>query len=346
MTTIYINGRFLTQRLTGVQRYARQIVEALDRAALTGPPMILLAPAGTEFPLLQHIQTRHVGISRGHLWDQTEFCWAARDGVALSLASTGPVLHPNTAVAIHDAAIFRVPDAFSRTYRLAHKTLGWLLSKRSRLITVSEFSRSELHSVFGVPQDQILVAPNGHEHLSVTPDQAIVSKLGLDGQPYFLMLGSLTRNKNLALAVKALNHLPQGSARIVMVGDPQASVFGPLPLPDSADLVIAGRRTDAEIAGLMRAATAFVFPSRYEGFGIPPLEAMANDCPVLASTAAAVVETCGDAAEYFAAADETTLAQLMQHAVNDQAGGQAWRMGNVCRKDSRAVRGSGGSETR
>jgi glycosyltransferase involved in cell wall biosynthesis len=329
MRPVYINGRFLTQKMTGVQRYAHEIVRALDKLLETRRgdtvEVCLLAPPGAAFPELSNIRCRTVGMSSGHLWDQVDFAWAAREGVALCLASTGPVLHPRCLVAIHDAAIYRIPDAFSARYRLAHKALGQILARTATLITVSEFSRSELSQIFGVASDTIMVAPNGHEHLQISPDAQIIEKLGLTNTPFFVMVGSLTRNKNLAVAVKALNRLPPGSAKLVAVGDHKPSVFGHVPLPSSADLIAPGRLEDPEIAALLQQATAFVFPSLYEGFGIPPLEAMANNCPVFASTAEAVAETCGDAADYFCPHDDEQLADLYGWALADWHSDRTWR---------------------
>jgi glycosyltransferase involved in cell wall biosynthesis len=341
MRPVYINGRFLTQKMTGVQRYAREIVCALDKLlAKKGDATVdvcLLVPPGTTIPELANIRCKTVGMSSGHLWDQIDFAWAARDGVALCLASTGPVLHPRCVVAIHDAAIYRIPDAFSFRYRLAHKVLGQILARTANLVTVSEFSKSELSRIFGISDGAILVAPNGHEHLQILPNYRIVEKLGLSDTPFFLMVGSLTRNKNLAVAVKALNRLPPGSARLVAVGDHKPSVFGHVPLPSCPDLIAAGRLEDAEIAGLMRQATAFVFPSLYEGFGIPPLEAMANNCPVFASTAEAVVETCGNAVDYFSPHDDEQLAELYNWALADWHSDRGWREVQAGRGQRRLV---------
>lgn len=324
--TIYINGRFLTQTLSGVQRYANEIVRWIDRrvgAGRAANPYVLLTPHGARDAGLQHIEQKVVGRRGGHFWDQVEFAWAARKGAVLCLGATGPVALRRQLVVIHDAAVQRHPENFGKTYARVHDTIDRLLAQRAHLATVSHFSQCELAEVLGVPAQRIIVAKNGAEHLAITPDMGIVHRLSLGDSPYFLILGNIAPHKNLAVAIRALARLQPSPIRLVAVGRLDGSVFGHGHVPPKGPgLILPGRLDDAEVAGLMRSARALIFPSLYEGFGIPPLEAMANDCPVLASTAQAVQETCGDAAEYFDPHDDQALAQWMRQAAEDDG---TWR---------------------
>ncbi|MDP4021783.1 glycosyltransferase family 1 protein [Methylobacterium sp. NEAU 140] len=325
-TTVFLNGRFLTQSLTGVQRYAAEIVGALDRriaagavpAPLAGARWVLLTPDSARHALpLAAVTTRRVGRLRGHAWDQVELAWAARSGQLVSLANSGPVAHRRHTVVLHDAQVFRHPEFFGRAYRLAHGGLGHALARTARLATVSAFSRGELAQVLRVPPERIAVVPNSAEHFArVAPEPAILGELDLAGRRFFLVLGNLRANKNLAVALAALRHVPDPDLRLVVVGEGNARVFGGylagLDLARDPRVILAGRRSDGEVAVLFGAAQALVFPSLYEGFGVPPLEAMTCGCPVIASTASAVREVCGDAAAYFDPHDAAALAGLMR----------------------------------
>ncbi len=313
---IFINGRFLTQRLSGVQRFARELVIALDARLRSFDndgirrQWVLLVPPGVKDDLgLRNIELRRVGWRGGHLWDQTWFFYAARNGISVSLANSGPVLHPRSLNIIHDAIAFRMPENLSRSFRVLHQSLGRLLALRSRIGTVSEFSRRELASALGIDASKVFVISNGCEHIGrVEPDESVRDRLGLGAKPYFLFVGSLAPNKNLARAIEAFASLTEGEHRLVIVGAPNARIFGASAQTSCSRVIFAGYLKDSEIAALYRHATALLFPSVYEGFGIPPLEAMAQGCPVLASDIPPVREVCGDAATYFDPLDVPSIA--------------------------------------
>jgi glycosyltransferase involved in cell wall biosynthesis len=324
---IYINGRFLAQNRTGVQRYSREVVVAIDRLLARNdcPPGLaaltwqILAPPGTECDLdLSKIQFRVVGSGGGHLWEQLYLARYARSGCLLSPAASGPLLHPRQLVVIHDAAIYKAPAGFTRNYRMAHKVLDRVLARTAKIATVSHFSRLELAACLHIPASDIVLAPNGTDHFqSLQPDPDIVCRLNLTPAKYFVTLGLSTANKNIALAVEAFSRLNRPDTRLVVVGKGSERVANAANFKNDQGVLFTGRLTDEEVAALLRSATALLFPSRYEGFGMPLLEAMAQGCPVIASTAGAALEVCGDAALHFdpdnvyALADHMT--RMLQH---------------------------------
>lgn len=329
----FINGRFLSQKLTGVQRYAAEIVKAIDAqlaseqtpASLRNADWQLLTPVDASEDLhLERIKIRTVGRLRGHAWDQIDLARAAAGGRLISLANSGPVFHRDHIVVIHDAQVFRRPDFFSWRYLAVHRTMGRLLARHASIATVSAFSRKELAEVLNLSATAIPVFSNSAEHFAKTkPDPGIIARLGVQPQQFFLYVGSRTKNKNLSVAIRAVQLLDRADVPLVIVGGDNSKVFQDNSGDGASGLLLAGRLTDSEIAALYAHASAFVFPSLYEGFGVPPLEAMIFGCPVIASTADAVVETCGDAAAYFRASDAEALKQLMLErlatgAISDQ----------------------------
>lgn len=318
---IFINGRFLSQSLTGVQRYAAEMVKAMDRMLAAGEAAQLLREAEWQLLIppnanpaidLQVIRTKRVGRQTGHAWDQTDLARAAWGGRLISLANSGPVLHRNQLVVIHDAQVFRRPDFFSRSYLTLHRTLGYLLARSATIATVSDFSRRELAEALRLEPAAVPMFSNSAEHFAATlPDFSVIERLGLVPYRYFLSVGSMTRNKNISLAIQAAKQLGRTDVPLVVVGGDNNKVFSGGPATGDAGVILAGRLTDQEIAALYSRATAFVFPSLYEGFGVPPLEAMLFGCPVIATTADAVRETCGDAAAYFDPLDAGELRQRM-----------------------------------
>ena len=319
---ISINGRFLSQALTGVQRYAAEIVKAIDHALASGrfPArlhdcewQLLIPPDVCEVLHLEKIKVRKIGRLSGHAWDQVDLARAAAGGRLISLANSGPVLHRDQIVVIHDAQVFRRPDFFGWRYRTVHRTMDRLLARSATIATVSDFSRQELADVLNLSAPRIPVLPNSAEHFAKTvPDDDILGRLGLRSHSYFLFIGSMTKNENLTVAMRAIQSLDRPDVPLVIVGGHNSSVFQDNLGKATPNLILAGRLTDNEIAALYAHASAFVFPSLYEGFGVPPLEAMLFGCPVIASTADAVKETCGDAAAYFDANDAEALRQCMQ----------------------------------
>lgn len=324
--TLFINGRFLTQDMTGVQRYASEIVKALDNWLVAAGPDVptcrLLAPKGADVTGLdlKAIGFQTGGVGGGHPWEQSWLPLTASGGVLLSLCNSAPVLHGRSLSVIHDAIIYRRPAQFSASYRRLHQTLGRVLSRTSKLATVSHFSQNELSETLGIDPGRIAVIPNGSDHIrSIAPDDAVVSRLGLTPNGYFLFVGSPAPHKNLSSALRAFAQLADPNMKFVVVGAAKAKVFGGGDLKAGDNVLFTGRLTDAEIAGLYRQARAFVFPSLYEGFGIPPLEAMVHGCPVIASAIPSCREVCADAALFFPPDDADALTDALRRLVDEPA---------------------------
>lgn len=310
----------MSQKLSGVQRYSREIVTAMDRLIQSDGNTWdryrwrLLVPEGAGMDLpLDAIEIKRVGRRGGHQWEQYDLARAAASARLVNLGNSAPVLHRDKLVVIHDAAVFRTPRNFGRKYRAAHQALGWILSRTGRIATVSEFSRRELAQVLQLREKTISVVRNGCDHfVGRGRDENVLNAMGLTPQRYFLFVGNPTPNKNLDILLEAFARLDRPGAKLVIAGSLDSSVFGGAGVTVGEGVILASGRNDAEVAALYANATAHVFPSLYEGFGIPPLEAMASGCPVIASDIPVVREVCGAAASYFPPTDSAALAVLMR----------------------------------
>jgi glycosyltransferase involved in cell wall biosynthesis len=326
--TITINGRFMTQPLSGVQRFARELTLALDRRIAAGniPDALknarwrLAVPRDTPMDLkLNAIGVDAFGGGPGHLWEQTALLRHASGGRLIGFGGSGPLLHRRQAVVIHDVTPFRHPQSFRRSYRLLHGILGFVLTRTAKIGTVSAFSRDEIASVFRVPAKDIDVIHNAVDHFAaIPPDETIIQRLGLTHAGFFLLVGTMKPNKNLDFAIRAFEALGDPNQKLVVVGGSAPTVFKSADATSTENILYPGRLTDAEIVALERHATAFVFPSLYEGFGIPPLEAMTQDCPVLAADIPAVKEACGTAALYFNPIQQHQLTDAMRQIASDE----------------------------
>lgn len=317
MRDVVLNGRFLDRPVTGVERVAAELSRAIRQARRDegASDLIVLTPQGRRLtdqecpaPLGNPPPAEvAIGPGRGHLWEQAALARACPGAWLLDLCNTGPVFRRRQALLVHDAQFISHPDSYSRAFRYWYRAALTIASRRcAALFTVSAYSRSQLEH-FGVfPPDKAHVLRLGVDHLDrVEADPSILNRLGLEGGRYLLAIGSLARHKNLALLIDAFVAADMGPIRLVIAGGGNPRVFGDAGLRPSEQVQYAGRVTDAELQALYRHALAFACPSLSEGFGFPPLEAMAAGCPVVATTGGAVPETCGGAALY---ADPTSLA--------------------------------------
>jgi glycosyltransferase involved in cell wall biosynthesis len=325
---VAVNGRFLGQRVTGVQRHARELLRAMD-ALLTSSPAVrarfsfsVLAPPGTALSLsLATIPTRHVGSLRGQLWEQLELPRHAAEAMLLNLCNTAPLTSGDMVATIHDASVYAVPEAYSRLFRTWYRFMLPRLGKRARqIVTVSEFSKRELERYTRVSTAGVTIISGGGEHILAQPaDPRIVERMSLRPRGYVVAVGSRSPHKNLAGVAEAARQLGRQGIDTVIAGCTNTEVFSSATVPEHTHLHFAGYVTDAELRALYEQAACLVYPSFYEGFGLPPLEAMNCCCPVVAARAASLPEVCGDAAVYCDPADPSDIARTVQRVVSDLA---------------------------
>ncbi|HUL66984.1 MAG TPA: glycosyltransferase family 1 protein [Burkholderiaceae bacterium] len=323
MVRVVINGRFLVQVQTGVQRYAGETLQALDRLLSLRRDLAqqlrceLAVPRGARVPRLQNITVRTLPFLRGHAWEQVSLAWFARDAFLVNFSYSGPVFKRRQMITVHDAAVAALPGTFSRAYRALHYLMLLSLKAKAEVVmTVSEFSRREIGYHFGMERD-VVIGHCGWEHARAGDDSlATPRSLGLEPDAYVLAVGSIKPNKNFALLGRALGLLVDFPLPVAIAGARDASVFQAAQQPPG-DVRMLGYVSDRALADLYKHAACFVLPSLYEGFGLPALEAMANGCPVLAARAGSIPEVCGDAALYFDPYNPASLARALRRIVAD-----------------------------
>jgi glycosyltransferase involved in cell wall biosynthesis len=278
---IYINGRFAAQKFSGVQRFAMEMARALQARGSGGTSVLL--PPGAKSDLPSH---RHVGRLSGQVWEQIELPAFTRNGVLVNLGNTAPLLARRQVVVIHDTGVFSTPEAYSWKLCVWYKFLqGWLVRRRIPIVTVSRFSRGEIIRHLSADPQDVTVISEGADHMArIAADAAILQKHGLQAKRFVLVVGNLAAHKNLPALSKLAAMLSERGVNLVITGGIGGGAFqsvARIKLPQPALYV--GRISDGELKALYQSAMCFVFPSLYEGFGLPVVEAMATGCPVVAA---------------------------------------------------------------
>lgn len=307
MADILINARFLTQPITGVQRYALELIKAFDAliemGEIKGCKFELLAPPCKPLhPLtLKNIPIRQVGIFSGYMWEQFELPFYVQKGLLFCPGNMAPFVSllsgQKILVTVHGLSYLYFPEAYNLLFKLFYRTVIPLVLKNANaVITVSNSAKDSILNRYGYASDRLHVVPNGVFSKNNIPEKKTKSVKS----PFVLYVGSLNKGKNLdgiLNAAKLLND--KGKVRFVIVGSYE-KIFSSVKLDSAAAYIdFKGQINDVEeLIKLYRSASCFVFPSFYESFGFPPLEAMACGCPVIVSNAGSLPEVCGDAAVY------------------------------------------------
>lgn len=224
---------------------------------------------------------------------------------------------------IHDFGPWRDPDLVTEHARAYPVLAERALARGAHVHVVSDFVGVEAQERLGIAADRVHVIQNGFE-----PGERGDARLGraLAGGPFVLFIGTIEPRKDLPTLVAAMAEAwGEGLEHRLVVAGPDGwgtdayeeavAAIG----PEAERVHRVGYVTDAERADLLAGASCLAYPSRYEGFGLPPLEAMAQDCPVVTTQAGALRETCGSAARYVDVGDVSGLAAAVTEVASDEA---------------------------
>ena len=310
---IYVNGRFLQQPITGIQRYGRELLcvwdELIDSGEIDPAQVtieVLVPRAKVDAPRLRHIKVRQVGWLRGQLWTQFELPVYSRNGLLFSPDNLQPLLTPlfgPSVVTVHDLTFKLFPRAHTRPYRLLY---GLLISNGIRnataLITSSEAERTNIVRHYTEAEGRIAVVHLGARSEDPAAFNQDEVQNNRPTEPYILWVGSLISRKNPQGAIDAavlVNQRMRLPLIVVGSGHPgMQKTEIKIPVNDGAILFANRVNSSEDVAALYRNAVCLLFPTFYEGFGLPAIEAMAHGCPVITSDIPVMREVCGDAALY------------------------------------------------
>ena len=312
-TAIIVNARFLTQKLTGVQRYAIEISKRLKKL---DPSIIFVAPKNIlHLDIAKELNIQTIGNSTGYFWEQIElplYLKSIGSPLLFSPANMAPVFYKNKIVSVHDIAFVKYPHGFEWQFRLVYRLLIPMILKTSKkIITISQFSKKEIIDHYSLSPKQIVVIYNGIDekfYHHPNPEHK---------EQYFLGVSSLDSRKNFQGLIEAFLELNHPSLMLYIIGD-QNNAFKNIDVMTDKRIKFLGRVSDEELIDYYSGAFAFVYPSFYEGFGFPPLEAMACGAPVICSNTASLPEVGGDAVMYINPYDTNDIRDKMLMVIENE----------------------------
>jgi glycosyltransferase involved in cell wall biosynthesis len=332
---IAVDARELCGRPTGVGRYLAEIAtvwRTLPTAA--SHEVVWCTNESLDSPLLDHPGWRiAVRAGRGPAWEQLAFPALARAAgadVLFAPAYSGPIISAiPVVVSIHDVSFAAHPEWFRLREGLRRRmTTGAAAGRAATVLTLTEFSRREIHWHLGVPLDRIRVAAPGPSSL---PRPAEVIR-----RDTILTVGSIFNRRHVPELIRGFSRLARRrpGLRLAIVGENRT--YPPLDIeaerrrsPAAEQIVLHNYVDDSALATLYAEARAFAFLSSYEGFGITPLDALTHQIPVLLLDTPVAREVFGDAALYVSRPDAGLVADALERLVDDEAARAALQAASV-----------------
>ena len=303
--------------MTGVQKFANEIALELVQSDLN---VRVIAPKDiVQEENAQALKAEEMGTLKGHLWEQLELAHFAKkhNGYLVNLANTAPLNFSPQLVTLHDAAFKVNPDWFSKKFAVGYNMLiPRLLKDADKVFTVSQSAALDIQKYFKVPDEKLAVANNG------------VCRSFIDGEvpptesrkPFILAVSSLNPRKNFRNLIHAFKELQRDDIQLVLTGA-EHKAFADSDvmrlIEDDERIIFKGYVKESELIELYSSAMLFVYPSLYEGFGLPILEAMHFGCPVAASDLHVFNELFGGSFEPFDPQDVYSISGALRKLLDD-----------------------------
>ena len=312
MRKVFINDRILQHKTTGLQRYLIELLKRFPPNFITiSPPFIL-------------------GSKTAHAWEQFILPAKIKSGsILFSPTNTGPIYCKQQVVTIHDIVALDHPEWFSKSKGFLYKNITPPLLKNSqKIIAISEYSKNRIIANTSIDEKKIIVIPNGIDTKfglqSETSIETMRENIKLPCTRYVLCIGTTEPRKNIARLLKAWENISKkipDDIWLVLTGKQNqkelfSEIAGMNNLPSRVHLT--GHVSDDFLPALYAGALVFAFPSLYEGFGLPPLEAMASGVPVLTGNLTSLPEVVGDAGLMVDPTDVDEIADGILRLIDDE----------------------------
>ena len=336
--TIGLNGSMLDEHPTGVGVYSLNLINCFSRLSSDSDSSITVFTPTNSFlnKNLKIVKLPKLLLSSkyGKAAAFCRFFWntfiypiqASKFDYLISPTTHGSFLLNNQIITIHDLLSLRFNN-ISPHQRFYYKfLLPHLASKAKIIIAISETTKKDIIHFLKCPEEKIQVIHNGYDENVYFPIdencKVILNEYGFEN--YFLAVGPTYAHKNFEKLIAAYNNL----SSIERQRNPLVIAGGKYPYLNVLKQLVAklkleehvhflGYVPDSFMPSLYREAFALIFPSLYEGFGMPPLEAMACGCPVITSNTSSLPEVCGDAVLYINPAEESSITAAMRALTND-----------------------------
>jgi glycosyltransferase involved in cell wall biosynthesis len=332
---IGINGRFLVAKRTGVQRAAFNLIKTLIEVDRDNEYVIFTGKEQVGAPEWNYPNVTVVGDElrpgeniRNHIWEQVRLPMLAKRyqiDILHSPANVAPLFYRGRSIIhIHDLCFVVNPQWYSFAFRTVYNLIIPRLARRAtKVITNSNNSKNDLLQYFDLPAERVsLVYWAVDDTFSLPSVAAAEAKIKEDD--YILYVGSLEPRKNINVLIESYERLrhdyPAIKTKLVLIGG-ESPLFATVQLKAREfrdDVVFKGFVTDAELSEYYRRARLVAYPSLYEGFGLPPLEAMASGAPVVTSSTSSIPEVVGNAAILVNPRDREQLTRALHRVLTDK----------------------------
>lgn len=324
MKKFVINGKFMADKMAGVVRHAREIVKALDNVLTQTFDVVLLLPRNArDIPELRNIKIKVLGRYTGQKWEQIDlkrYMKRHEDRICINLCNVAPLFISPGITVIHDVMykVYPPPRVTLRNWlsRYWYIFQYWYVMRHENMIlTSSEYSKNDIERCYPEAKGKVKVVPCAWQHvLSYEESEDWQGKYPfLKPNEYYFSLTTLLKNKNGKWILESARK--NSGCIYAIAGKFRETEAMEIP----SNVYMLGFVSDEDVCALIRNCKAFIFPSLYEGFGLPPLEALALGTEVISSNATSLPEVLGESVHYVSPTDANVdLDMLLEQPVEDR----------------------------